>query len=201
MTGALSVPPWLPNAISLLRVGMVPLWLAVVLGGVTVSRPSITALGVVLAIGLSDVLDGLLARRFHLVSRWGAVLDAVADKLAQMVAFTTLAVVPVAGIHPVPLAFAVLLWARDLLLGIGFSVLRGTGRRVPVEHAWHGRASSVGLFALLILLHLEAAEQILSPLLLSLSVLIVVSTGRYVARGWRVLAAEPAPAPPGGPSG
>ena len=92
-----TVPRWLPNAVSLLRVLLVPVWLwlaercqdAFARGdGDAADTARLWAAVTLVAIGLSDVVDGYLARRFHLASSFGAMIDAVADKLCQVVLVT-----------------------------------------------------------------------------------------------------------------
>ena len=69
----------LPNALSLLRILMIPVfvWLY------CAKKAYHWSAAVVVATGLTDVLDGLLARRLHMESNLGRVLDPLADKLAQ----------------------------------------------------------------------------------------------------------------------
>lgn len=100
---------WIPNAISLARISMVPL----VVASVAESR---YAFGVTLffVAGFSDGIDGWLARRFNWRSELGAILDPIADKLLLIGTFLVLAW---AGL--VPLWFALLVITRDLLIMIG----------------------------------------------------------------------------------
>src|SRR5688572_8423479 len=90
------VPAWLPNALSSLRIALVPAWLALAvieraraLDGEEVRRLPVVLL--LLVLGATDMIDGQLARRFHLESNLGATLDATADKLATFVGTTFLA--------------------------------------------------------------------------------------------------------------
>lgn len=189
-------PAWLPNAISAVRVLLVPAW--VVLAEAhqrafaldpTATRWRTAALGVLLAIGLSDVLDGWLARRFHLQTRFGAMLDAVADKLAQVVMFTWLALRGAPGFDPIPLWFVAALVVRDVGLGIGYLVIRRRNGRVVVVHEAHGKAASVSLFLLLVWVQWGAGVVWLDAVLGSLTVLIATSTALYVRRGFAQLRA------------
>ncbi len=68
----------LPNFLSLLRLLLIPVYSALYLRG------SHGAAGVTVALGcLTDAADGFLARSFHMASRFGALLDPIADKLTQ----------------------------------------------------------------------------------------------------------------------
>jgi cardiolipin synthase len=97
---------WLPNAISLFRVALVPPILVLMLNG----RHDIALLLFFVA-GFSDGLDGYLAKRFHWHSRSGALLDPIADKLLVAGTFVTLALT---GHLPIWLAAIVIL--RDVVI-------------------------------------------------------------------------------------
>lgn len=76
---------WLPNAISLLRIALVPPIIILMLRG----RYDL-ALILFFVAGFSDGLDGYLAKRFEWHSRAGALLDPIADKLLVAGTFLTL---------------------------------------------------------------------------------------------------------------
>ncbi len=87
----------LPNALTLLRIFIVPVLLAVLLGKqIHLETPWITlskewlALPIFLAAALTDLLDGIIARRRGQVSTLGTLLDPVADKLLISAAFICL---------------------------------------------------------------------------------------------------------------
>ncbi len=61
--------------------------------------------------GVSDALDGFLARRFHWQSRFGAVLDPLADKLLLIGCFVALS-----WVGAVPLELTLIVLARDILI-------------------------------------------------------------------------------------
>src|SRR5688572_23818685 len=101
------MPRWLPNALTIARIGLVPVWLAMALSmrsraldGIEVNRLPMVLL--LLVIGATDIVDGILARRFKLATNLGATLDAVADKLASFVAVTFLTFMAVPAFTPLP---------------------------------------------------------------------------------------------------
>ena len=69
----------LPNLLSLFRLLLIPVivWLY------SVQKNYYAAIGVILLSGISDIVDGWIARRFAMVSDFGKILDPVADKLTQ----------------------------------------------------------------------------------------------------------------------
>lgn len=193
---AASPPPWLPNAISGVRILLVPAWVwfaeacrnDVVAGGDGATARWL-ATATLIAIGVSDVLDGWLARRFDLGSQLGATLDAVADKLAQVVLVTWLTMRPILGgsaiaFTALPLAFMLLLIARDAVLATGYLLIRARCGTVEVVHHAHGKIASVLLFALLVLVTADVATVAVLPILLVIAVVVTVSTVSYFRDGW-----------------
>ena len=97
---------WLPNAISLFRIALVPPILWLMLNG-----HHDIALVLFFVAGFSDGLDGYLAKRFDWHSRAGALLDPIADKLLVAGTFVTLALT---GHLPIWLAAIVII--RDVVI-------------------------------------------------------------------------------------
>ncbi|AXE38913.1 CDP-alcohol phosphatidyltransferase family protein [Acidipropionibacterium virtanenii] len=107
-----------PNGLSILRLLGVPVFLWLVLG----PRADGWAVLVLAAAGLSDWLDGKIARRWHQVSRAGQILDPAADRLYILSTIVALMVRDV-----VPAWLVVVLVARDLVLLAQVPVLRTRG--------------------------------------------------------------------------
>jgi cardiolipin synthase len=125
----------IPNAISFLRLGLVPVfyWLLV-------TGQDGLALGILIAATASDFIDGFVARRFNQVTRLGALLDPASDRLfiaACVIGLT------VREMIPVPLLIAVL--ARDVLLLVIVLVRRIRIRDFPRVNLL-GKAATFALF-------------------------------------------------------
>lgn len=189
------VPRWLPNAISALRILLVPGWLVVAEwanrtaangGDVAAHRTAATLL--LVSIGASDVIDGYLARRYSLQSRLGATLDAVADKLVQVVLTTYLTLRHGAAFAAMPLWFLGVLIARDVVLLSGYVLIRRRCGSVDTEHQGHGRIASLLQFLLLIGYSAGLASAATWPPLVLIAAATVLSTARYVRRGYRQFA-------------
>jgi cardiolipin synthase (CMP-forming) len=107
-----------PNFLSLLRMGLTPLFIIAVVNG----EPG-KALAIFLLAGITDALDGFVARAFGQKSMLGAYLDPMADKLLLMSAFITLSI---PGLHPgvlIPIWVTILVIARDLIIMVVAMVL------------------------------------------------------------------------------
>jgi phosphatidylglycerophosphate synthase len=140
------------------------------------------AVAVLVVIGLSDVVDGWLARRFDLVTHAGAMVDAVADKLVQVVVTAFFAFSRGTAFAPLPVWFFAIVVGRDLVLGGGWLVLRAR-RPVRIVHRVHGRISSSSVFVVLFWLAVGMPAPGVTPLALLSSALIVASTMAYVLDG------------------
>lgn len=112
-------PRQLPNALTALRLMLVVPVAAAILAG-----SDALALGLFAVAGVSDALDGYLARRNGWQTPLGRLLDPVADKLLVGVTFIALAVD-----GRLSAGFVVLVVLRDVLIGLGALVYRG--RRGP----------------------------------------------------------------------
>lgn len=130
----------LPNALTLLRLALVPPIAALILLGETWP-----ALALFVIAGLSDALDGLLARRFGWQSGLGVVLDPIADKLLLGVVFVCLAV---AGMIPVWLTVVVI--ARDLLIVLGASGRRLASGSEPLQPMLAGKLNTLVLLGVVV---------------------------------------------------
>jgi len=112
---------WLPNAISLLRIALVAPILFLIVDG-----QYKFALALCFVAGISDGVDGYLAKRFDWNTRFGALLDPVADKL--LVAGTFMVLVYTGHI---PLWLGVLVILRDVVIVGGAAIYNFLIR--PVE--------------------------------------------------------------------
>lgn len=108
--------PWkwsIPNALSLLRLGLVPVFAVLYL-----LHYDYWAFGVLALSGITDCLDGFIARRFNQITEMGKLLDPLSDKLTQVVV-----VICLATRFREILPLAVLCFAKELCQGIGGLIL------------------------------------------------------------------------------
>ena len=124
-----------PNILSLLRLAGVPLFLWLVLG----PKADLWALVVLMISGITDYLDGYLARTLHQASKVGEILDPVADRLYILAVVVGLAL---RGI--IPWWVALLLPLRDAFLWCLVPLLRTRGySSLPVHFL--GKAATFNL--------------------------------------------------------
>ncbi len=104
----------LPNLITLLRLLLTPLFIIFL-----IQESYGWALTIFVAAGVSDLMDGLIARQWHQKSPLGAFLDPLADKVLMASSFLTLSIY-----HLIPSWLTVVVLSRDVALGLGVAVLR-----------------------------------------------------------------------------
>ena len=133
----------IPNLLSAVRLALLPLFLWLVLG----PHADGWAVIVLVLIGVSDYLDGYLARRLGQTSRLGAILDPVADRLYILAAVVGLGVRGV-----IPLWLALLIPMRDVLLWVLVPFLRSRGYTALPVHFLGKAATAALLYAFPLLL-------------------------------------------------
>jgi cardiolipin synthase len=128
-----------PNALSALRLAGVPVFLWLVLGPRT-PEADLIACAILGLAGLSDWLDGKLARMLNQQSRLGAVLDPAADRL--YIAATVIALA-IRGIIPWWLFAAIA--ARELCVGISLLVLKQRTPYSALQVSFVGKTATLCL--------------------------------------------------------
>ena len=134
----------IPNALSALRLAGVPLFLWLLLG----PHADGWALLVIALSGITDWLDGVLARKLNQLSRIGAMLDPAVDRL-----YILAALIGLVGRSIVPLWLVIVIVGRDVILAGALAVLRRHGYGPPEVH-YIGKAATFCLlyaFPLLLL--------------------------------------------------
>ncbi len=133
----------IPNAISVMRLLGVPLFLWLLLG----PHADGWALTVLMLSGVSDWLDGVLARRFNQQSALGALLDPAADRLYILATLLGLVLRDV-----IPWWLAALIVGRDLVLSASLVLLRRHGYGPYTVHYLGKAATFCLLYAFPLLL-------------------------------------------------
>jgi cardiolipin synthase len=137
----------IPNGISAARLAGVPVFLWLVLGPRSATA-DYWAVALLILAGLSDWLDGKIARALNQTSRLGQLLDPAADRLYIAATIIALAVRAI-----IPWWLVAVLVARELVLGLALLRLRAHGYG-PLQVSFVGKAATLCLlyaFPLLLL--------------------------------------------------
>ncbi|MEP7206218.1 MAG: CDP-alcohol phosphatidyltransferase family protein [Casimicrobiaceae bacterium] len=164
----------IPNILTIVRLLLVP-----VIGLALVEQAYRIALALFLVAALTDLADGYIARRFGLVSRLGATLDPIADKLNMLVATVLLAW---QDLLPLPLAIAIV--ARDAVIVTGALAYRAAVGNVQIAPTFLSKLNTFLEFGLLLLVMARAAGWLQGtwlPVLYAIVFLTVAASGvQYV---------------------
>ena len=133
----------IPNLITLGRIILVPIVVWAIM-----SEEMRLAFFLFLAAGISDAVDGFLAKRFHMASELGAYLDPLADKALIVSIYVALGI---AG--ALPISLVILVVSRDIMIISGFMLSWLVGRPMPVRPLPVSKANTVAqiLLATLVL--------------------------------------------------
>ncbi len=131
----------IPNVLSFFRLLLIPVivWLY------TVKKDPVWTTAILVLSGITDIVDGIIARRCRMVSDFGKAFDPVADKLTQIAMLFCL----VTRFRWMLLPLCVMV-VKEITAGIlGLLVIRKTGK---VNSAvWHGKATTASLYSMMIM--------------------------------------------------
>lgn len=131
----------IPNILSVIRILLIPFFVWQLLAG----HPLVAGI-LLLASGITDLLDGMLARRYGWISDLGKVLDPVADKLTQI----TVSIMLLISLRQYWPVFAVLLAKEAVMLVLGSQLLLAG---VKIEGAkWFGKLATGVFYVVMIAL-------------------------------------------------
>lgn len=172
----------IPNCITLLRILLIPLLVIFLIEG----KMQLALLAFVAA-GISDALDGFLARILHQKTAFGAFVDPIADKLLLITSFVTLAV-----LGDLPKWIAVLVVSRDVIIMGGIGILLFSKRPITFKPTYDGKMTTflqlMTVFYVLGLAYIPANLHFAGEYLVYLTAAFTLfSGGRYIAMGFRIL--------------
>ena len=120
-----------PNALTILRFILIPF----IIGALVNDNYLLTFLLLTFS-GLTDVLDGFIARKFNFITNFGKLIDPLADKATQVSILTTLGL---KGIIPVWMIFVVFMKEFVMIAGASFLY----GKELVVSSRWYGKLATV----------------------------------------------------------
>lgn len=174
------LPISIPNLLTILRIILTPLFLIFLIDGAFAR-----ALLVFVVAGISDVLDGFIARFYYKETHLGAHLDPIADKLLLITAFATLAVMKM-----LPAWLAVLVISRDILIILGYAVFFVCQLRFKPRPTLISKVNThVQFYAVLLVLSRNYIEEIspLSIYLFYMAAITTISSGlHYIYLGYKI---------------
>ncbi len=173
----------LPNAVSLSRV--------VLAAGFVASTGATERLALVGVASFTDMLDGWLARRLGVTSRWGALIDPIADRIFVVAAVGTF--VANGALSPLQ---AIALLLRDVMTVIGFCVAKSVTWLRAVTFRARPLGKLVTVLQLATLLALTVVPRAVPALVAAVGAAAVAATVDYTLLLWRERARDAAAAGP-----
>ena len=175
-----------PNALTALRILLIPVFI-----GFLVYERYEYALLVLLLAGITDGLDGTIARASNQRTKLGSYLDPLADKLLLTSGFITLSL-----LHLIPLWIAIIVVSRDVILLAGALLVSLTEAPVDISPTILGKGTTLFqifyIFSVVVLTSRQMDLRLLQPLLYVMVGLTVMSGFQYLYRGFSHLNAREA---------
>lgn len=135
---------YVPNALTVLRFLLIPIIVIACVQG-----QYILAIAVLSISGLTDILDGTIARKYNYITDFGKLMDQLADKATQISLLTTLFI---KGAIPIWILAIVVLKEFCMVSGASFLY----GKELVVSSKWYGKLATVLFYvAMVISLFLE----------------------------------------------
>jgi cardiolipin synthase len=131
-----------PNILTALRFILVPLFAYFLC-----RQQYVAAVILFLTGGLTDILDGYIARKYSLITSWGKIADPIADKLMQITALVILSLV----IDIIPVELLIIILGKEILLGIGAILLYKQDNYVASAN-WYGKMATVVFYLAIVML-------------------------------------------------
>ena len=120
-----------PNILTIIRFLLIPIIV------IFAFQDNYIATIIVLTIsGLTDILDGYIARKYNFISNFGKLMDPLADKMTQVALLGTLAIQKI-----IPVWIIVVVIIKEFLMVSGASFLYG--KELVVSSKWYGKLTTV----------------------------------------------------------
>lgn len=166
----------IPNMMSFFRILLIP--------GIVVSyckfEEYLVATGLVIISGITDILDGKIARKFNMISDFGKILDPIADKLTQAAIALSLQFR-----FPHMLWMFLLMLIKEIIMSVtGALSVKYTGDVYGAN--WHGKVTTVLLYAVMIIHMVWVAMPMMVSYILSLICVVMMIISLYLYASYNV---------------
>lgn len=132
-----------PNLLTIIRMALVPVFVSLLF-----YQKFLLALAAFVFAGITDGLDGLLARRFHQQSPLGRILDPIADKMMLVTSFVVLSMrsvypTPIPSHLPIPFWVTITVISRDVFILVGAAAINMVTGFRAFQPSFLGKLSTV----------------------------------------------------------
>ena len=173
----------LPNKLTVLRICMIPFFVAALLyeGGAS-QNMRILADVLIIAASLTDLLDGKIARKYNLVTNFGKFMDPLADKLLVCSALICLI-----ELGQLPAWVVIIIISREFIIS-GFRLVAADNGIVIAASYWGKFKTVFQMTAVILLIFNIPSLALLTNIVLAVAVVLtVVSLADYIVKNRKVL--------------
>ena len=125
---------YIPNILTVSRFALIPF----IVSSLIIEEYVIAVILLIIS-AITDILDGLIARKYNIISNFGKLVDPLADKALQVSILITLVFKNI-----IPLWILVVIFVKEMLMVAGASFLYG--KDLVVSSRWYGKLSTVLMY-------------------------------------------------------
>ncbi len=171
----------LPNILTLTRVLLIPFFVIFI-----INKSFEWAFLTFAIAGITDGIDGLIARITHQRTELGAYLDPIADKLLLSAAFISLAI-----IEFIPSWLVVIVITRDVIILVGILVMWLTNYRPKINPSLLSKMTTtfqiITILLVLMIGYSPTFQQLSVVAIYATAILTILSGAQYIYKGARIL--------------
>ena len=155
-----------PNVLSLFRICLIPIFVYLYL-----ANRDLEAFIILVLSGLTDVVDGFIARRFNMISAVGKALDPISDKLTQVAMLYAL----LTRFSSMWVPFLLMIFKELFSAVAAFLAIRTTGEVHGAD--WHGKITTLSLYGMMAI-HIvwPSIPSVLSNLMIGFCVILMINS-------------------------
>ena len=170
----------IPNTLTILRVLLIPVFVILLM-----DQHFAWSFVIFVIAGITDAVDGGLARITHQRTTLGAYLDPIADKLLLTCAFVTLAI-----LKTIPSWLTVIVITRDVIISLGFFILFLMDRRPEIKPTTFSKINTViQVLTIAVVLFSEVQASfagLVSPMVYAAAFTTILTGLQYIILGIRM---------------
>lgn len=159
----------IPNLLCYFRILLVPVFIHIYFN-VESNGEHILSTGILVLSGLSDFLDGFIARKFNMITEFGKLIDPMADKLTQLAIALTLMYT-----YPYYKILAVVIVVKDSMLALGGLHLLKTKNKYINQAKMPGKiATAVFYLVSIILVAVDISDYFISDVMIIVTIVLML---------------------------
>lgn len=168
----------LPNIITIFRFALIPIFVRIFFS--SLEKSLLYSILIFLLAGITDVLDGYIARKYNIITKWGQAMDPLADKLMQLTVLICFTIKQF-----IPLWIIIIYGAKEILMILGGIFLYTRKDKLVLPANSYGKAATVAFYIAILAI---AFDFIYAKLLIVIAVLFTLYAFiRYAILGIRYM--------------